>query len=105
MPTYGYRCQSCSLEFEVWQKMTDASAAPCPTCGGAGRRLIFPAGIVFKGSGFYATDNRVRSGGGETGKDGAASGTAKTEKKTETKSESTSSPAPSSGGSASSSNG
>lgn len=105
MPTYGYRCQNCSIEFEVWQKMTDAPAAPCPTCGGAGRRLIFPAGIVFKGSGFYATDNRARSGGGETGKDGAAPASAKTDKKTDTKSESPSKPAPSGSGSASNGSG
>ena len=38
--------------------MADDPVAACPTCGGAGRRLFFPAGIVFKGSGFYKTDNR-----------------------------------------------
>ena len=107
MPTYGYRCQSCSDEFEVWQKMTDEPVASCPRCGGSGRRLIFPAGIVFKGSGFYATDNRRGSGGGDTSKDGTAAASAKTDKKTEkktdTKSDSTSSPTPSGGGSTSSS--
>lgn len=58
MPTYGYRCQSCHQEFDVWQRMTDEPGAPCPTCGGAGKRQFFPAGLVFKGSGFYVTDNR-----------------------------------------------
>jgi putative FmdB family regulatory protein len=58
VPTYGYRCEQCSLEFEVWQRMSDDPTALCPTCGGRGRRLFFPAGIVFKGSGFYKTDNR-----------------------------------------------
>jgi hypothetical protein len=38
--------------------MADDPNAACPTCGGRGRRLFFPAGIVFKGSGFYKTDNR-----------------------------------------------
>ncbi|MGH7687554.1 MAG: FmdB family zinc ribbon protein [Candidatus Dormibacteria bacterium] len=58
MPTYGYRCNACDREFDVWQKMTDEPVAACPTCGGEGKRQFFPAGLVFKGSGFYATDNR-----------------------------------------------
>ena len=61
MPTYGYRCTACAGEFDVWQKMSDEPVASCPTCGGAGKRLFFPAGIVFKGSGFYATDSRSAS--------------------------------------------
>ena len=61
MPTYGYRCEQCSLEFEVWQRMSEEAVAACPTCGGKGRRLFFPAGIVFKGTGFYKTDNRKSS--------------------------------------------
>ena len=48
--------------------MTDEPVAVCPTCGGAGRRLFFPAGIVFKGSGFYKTDSRKAStGSSDTG--------------------------------------
>jgi hypothetical protein len=52
--------------------MTDASGANCPHCGTAGRRVFFPAGIVFKGSGFYKTDSRRAStasvnGGGPAG--------------------------------------
>lgn len=58
MPTYGYRCPQCSTEFEVWQRMSDEPGAPCPKCGATARRLFFPAGIVFKGAGFYATDSR-----------------------------------------------
>ena len=61
MPTYGYRCRSCSTEFEVWQTMRDEPRASCPSCGGASARLFFPAGIVFKGSGFYKTDSRGAS--------------------------------------------
>jgi putative FmdB family regulatory protein len=66
VPTYGYRCKNCSLEFEVRQRMTDKSIAACPNCGGEGRRLIFPAGIVFKGSGFYKTDSRKTGGSSDT---------------------------------------
>ena len=72
MPTYGYHCPSCEAEFEVFQRMTDASGANCPHCGTPGRRVFFPAGIVFKGSGFYKTDSRRAStasvnGGGPAG--------------------------------------
>lgn len=64
MPTYGYRCQSCSSEFEIWQRMTDEARADCPSCGAQGKRLFFPAGIVFKGGGFYKTDSRGADTGG-----------------------------------------
>jgi len=61
VPTYGYRCPACATEFEVWQKMTDPPGAPCPACGADAKRIFFPAGIVFKGTGFYATDSRKSS--------------------------------------------
>ena len=61
MPTYGYRCEQCGQEFDVWQRMSDQAKADCPSCGGAGKRLFFPAGIVFKGGGFYKTDSRKGS--------------------------------------------
>jgi putative FmdB family regulatory protein len=57
MPTYEYLCRTCSHRFETWQKMTDDSLTTCPECGGAIRRVLFPAGVVFKGSGFYKTDH------------------------------------------------
>jgi putative FmdB family regulatory protein len=58
VPTYGYRCEACGHEFDVSQRMTDEPIASCPSCGAKARRLFFPAGIVFKGSGFYKTDSR-----------------------------------------------
>jgi putative FmdB family regulatory protein len=61
VPTYGYHCPNCDAEFEVRKRMTDATGADCPRCGTAGRRVFFPAGIVFKGSGFYKTDSRRAS--------------------------------------------
>lgn len=57
MPTYEYLCQTCNHRFETWQKMTDDPLTECPECGGHIRRVLFPAGIVFKGSGFYKTDH------------------------------------------------
>ncbi len=56
MPTYEYACQACEHRFEIWQKMSDDPLTVCPQCGGHIRRVLFPAGIVFKGHGFYKTD-------------------------------------------------
>jgi putative FmdB family regulatory protein len=58
MPTYEYQCKNCDHRFEVWQKMTDDPLTVCPECNNSTlRRVLFPAGIVFKGSGFYKTDH------------------------------------------------
>lgn len=57
MPTYEYQCKSCDHRFEIWQKMTDEPLTVCPECNGTIRRVFYPAGIVFKGSGFYKTDH------------------------------------------------
>ena len=41
--------------------MTEAPLTDCPECDGHVQRVIQPVGIVFKGSGFYVTDNRSKS--------------------------------------------
>ena len=64
MPTYKYRCKECGHEFEVRQRMSDNSLTECPVCGGTVRRVVGSVGIVFKGSGFYVTDNRKTNGKG-----------------------------------------
>ncbi len=61
MPTYEYACSDCNNRFEVRQRMSDAPIDTCPQCGGRISRILFPVGIVFKGSGFYVTDNRSKS--------------------------------------------
>jgi putative FmdB family regulatory protein len=58
MPTYEYECTSCGQHIEVYQRFTEDALTACGSCGGALRKVFHPAGIVFKGSGFYATDNR-----------------------------------------------
>ncbi len=58
MPLYEYECNVCRERFERRQKVTDEPVSVCPSCGGAVRRVIHPVGIIFKGSGFYVTDNR-----------------------------------------------
>lgn len=60
MPTYQYRCTDCGRELEVVQKFTDASLTECPGCTGDLRKVFNAVGVVFKGSGFYATDNRTK---------------------------------------------
>jgi putative FmdB family regulatory protein len=63
MPTYTYRCQSCGVQFEKVQKFDDKPLTRCPECRkGAVKRVFQPAAIVFKGSGWYATDHRSASG-------------------------------------------
>jgi len=61
MPTYDYACEECGNRFEEWQKITDEPIAICPLCGGPIHRVIYPVGLVFKGGGFYKTDNRAAS--------------------------------------------
>ena len=57
MPTYEYECLRCGYRFEEFQKMSDEPVKRCPKCNGKVKRLISTgAGIIFKGSGFYATD-------------------------------------------------
>lgn len=62
MPIYDYKCEKCG-RFEKTQRITEPALTQCPTCGGPVQRLISKnVGIVFKGSGFYATDHaRVKS--------------------------------------------
>jgi putative FmdB family regulatory protein len=62
MPTYEYECTKCKKKFEAFQKMTDKPLQKCPHCGAKPKKLISRgSGIIFKGSGFYATDYRSAS--------------------------------------------
>lgn len=59
MPTYEYECKECEHKFEVFQSMKGDPIKECPECKGEVRRLFGTGGgIIFKGSGFYATDYR-----------------------------------------------
>ncbi len=61
MPTYDYKCEDCGNTFEFFQKMTDEPLKVCPKCKGKLKRLIGPgAGAIFKGSGFYQTDYKMK---------------------------------------------
>lgn len=58
MPTYTYRCTNCEHQFEARQRMMDDALTECPECEGKVRRVVNSVGVVFKGQGFYVTDNR-----------------------------------------------
>jgi putative FmdB family regulatory protein len=82
MPIYTYRCENCGVQFDRQQHFDDPLLKKCPECGKHALRKVFlPVGIVFKGSGFYATDHRSPSG--------QISKPKKDEDKTDSKSEST----------------
>ncbi len=90
MPTYTYRCNDCSTEFERRQRFSEAPLEQCPVCGGVPRRVVSAVGVVFKGSGFYVTDNRSGHNAAQRPKlNGAA---AENDKKTATSSEGDSTP-------------
>jgi putative FmdB family regulatory protein len=61
MPIYEYECEQCGVRFERLQRMSDAALTVCPECSGHIHRVMQPVGIIFKGSGFYVTDNRGKS--------------------------------------------
>ena len=58
MPTYEYVCLDCRTHVEVFQRIVEDPLTTCGACGGRLRKVFHPAGILFKGSGFYRTDNR-----------------------------------------------
>ncbi len=89
MPTYEYLCQACGHRFDVLQKITDEPLTRCPNCKRAKLKRVIGAGlgVIFKGSGFYTTDNK-RSGANGTPKKSESKSENKTETKTAGSSES-----------------
>ena len=65
MPVYAYKCKVCDHEFDLKQRFTDDRIQVCPVCEGETRRVIHHVPVVFKGSGFYVTDNRNGKGPGK----------------------------------------
>ncbi len=85
MPTYEYECDSCGHTFELFQRFSDEPAKTCQKCGGPVRRVFSPVGIIFKGTGWYSTDNRKTGTGGTTKARASANGNGKSsEEKTDT---------------------
>ena len=69
MPIYEYACTACGERTEARQSFDDPPLEVCPLCGGKLRKLYSPVGIVFKGSGFYSTDQKSKKSSGESSKD------------------------------------
>jgi putative FmdB family regulatory protein len=81
MPTYEYECTSCGQHIEVFQRIVEDPLTTCGVCGGTLRKVFHPVGIVFKGSGFYATDSRSAAANkdGDGGSSKASSDDAKSD--------------------------
>lgn len=89
MPTYSYECKKCGDVTDVFHSMSANPRVKCGVCGGATRRLLGTgAGLIFKGSGFYETDYKTKTGT----KDAPEPSTPKTESVSESKSESKAAP-------------
>src|SRR5207302_10995130 len=73
VPTYEYVCPSGGNHFDTVQSFSDPPLERCEICGGQLRRVFHPAGILFKGSGFYSTDNRRAGSGSGKSKPGEKS--------------------------------
>ncbi|MEV0673474.1 FmdB family zinc ribbon protein [Mycobacterium sp. NPDC050441] len=99
MPTYSYACTECGNRFDAVQAFSDDALTTCPKCSGKLRKLFGSVGVVFKGSGFYRTDNR------ESGKSASNGSPAKSSESSSSSSssDSSSSSSASSGSSSSSS--
>jgi putative FmdB family regulatory protein len=81
MPLYTYHCNNCGVQFDQQQKFTDPPLTVCPECGSKKLHKVYsPVGIVFKGSGFYATDHKSPSGMKYSGKSDEKSESAPEEK-------------------------
>jgi putative FmdB family regulatory protein len=95
MPTYQYACTECGERLEVVQKFTDDPLTVCPACAGRLRKLFYPVGVVFKGSGFYKTDSRstAKTGTGTTSGESKSSESKSSESKSSAGDSSSSTPA------------
>lgn len=67
MPIYAYRCETCGFSKDALQKVSDAPLTDCPSCGKSSfKKQLTAAGFQLKGTGWYVTDFRNGSGGGNT---------------------------------------
>ena len=72
VPTYDYRCRDCGHEIEIIHSILEDGPDACDRCRGPLVRVLHPAGVIFRGSGFYVTDSRAARG--EEASAGQASG-------------------------------
>ncbi|MGH2488769.1 MAG: FmdB family zinc ribbon protein [Candidatus Limnocylindria bacterium] len=58
MPTYDYRCRDCGHTIEIIHSILEDGPELCERCRGPMQRVLHPAGVIFRGGGFYVTDSR-----------------------------------------------
>jgi putative FmdB family regulatory protein len=92
MPIYVYECPQCHHQFELMQSFSARPVESCPECSSKVRKLLFPPAVIFKGSGFYATEYG-RSKNFATDLKNESSPTSGTDSKTESKTDSKTAPA------------
>src|SRR5438477_10175808 len=86
MPTYEYRCAKCGGHLEVFQSFSETPLTKHAQCGGKLQKVMSPAGIVLKGSGFYKTDNRSSKSGAKSGSESTSTESSGSESKSESSS-------------------
>lgn len=86
MPIYEYECLDCGKHFEIFQKISEDPLKKCRECGGHLNRLISMCSFQLKGSGWYVTDYKSSSSGGNGGQHSVKK-ESKSEEKAETKTE------------------
>jgi putative FmdB family regulatory protein len=57
MPIYEYECGDCGMRFDKLQRFGDPAPDTCPNGHKQVHRMLSQPTIIFKGSGFYVTDN------------------------------------------------
>lgn len=72
MPIYQYLCPTCNHKFEMKRGFYDDCDVSCPKCNNGAKKLFIPVPIIFKGSGFYVTDNSKKSDVQDTPKEAKA---------------------------------
>ena len=102
MPIYEYACTACGERVEAKQSFDDPPLETCEICGGKLRKLYSPVGVVFKGSGFYATDSKKKGSSSSSNSSSSSSGS-KSESKSSTSSSDSKTTSSSSGSGSSSS--
>jgi putative FmdB family regulatory protein len=60
MPLYEFVCEACGARFEQNRALGDTAGAVCPNGHRRARKLVSAPAVVFRGSGWYATDSRPK---------------------------------------------
>ena len=67
MPVFEYECEVCGMRFDLHRHFGDPDPTTCPLGHESVHRVFAPPAIIFKGSGFYATDHGRNGRAGQRG--------------------------------------